>query len=126
MQRSLYFVCPTDCLEPIINCTFGDKNHFYTSLGNSVVFDKHTIDYIEPLILKQNVKEIYFVLSISNSIIIDALENQNFVDIRGLNDFYDEVLRQKGHSEVLCRQDNRQFMILSYHLNKKIKELQEV
>ncbi|WP_420399902.1 hypothetical protein [Flagellimonas sp.] len=126
MRRSLYFVCPTDCLEPVINGYFGDKNHYYTSLGNSVVFDMDTIGHLRQLILKHSIQEISFVLSINNPIIVDALENQNFADIRGLNDLYMELVKQKGHSEVLCGGHNRQFIILSYHLNKKIKEFQFV
>jgi len=126
MQKTLYFVCPTDCLEAVINRSFRSKNYYYTSLGNSVVFDEETICSIKELILKHTITEIFFVLSISNPIINDALKNQVFSGIRGLNSFYDEVLRQKRRSEVLYREYNRQFTILSYHLNKKIKELQLV
>ncbi|MEM7379949.1 MAG: hypothetical protein AAF361_01980 [Bacteroidota bacterium] len=124
MHSSLYFVCPTDCLEPVINRSFGDTNYFYTSLGNSVVFDEDTVNHIKGLILKHNIKEISFVLSLTNPIIIDALDNQSFTDIIGLNEFYEEILRQKKNSEVLFRKHNRQFTILSYHLNNKIRELQ--
>ncbi|MEX0315227.1 MAG: hypothetical protein AB3N18_13710 [Allomuricauda sp.] len=91
-----------------------------------MTFDEDTSTHIRRLILKYGIKEISFVLSITNPIIIDALENQDFADIRGLSDFYHEVLRQKGYSEVLCGDHKRQFIILSYHLNKKIRELQLV
>nr|WP_299388551.1 hypothetical protein [Allomuricauda sp.] len=126
MHRNLYFVCPADSLEPVINRVFGGQNHFYTSLGNSVVFEKDTADQIKQLILKHNIQEISFVLAMSNPIISDALKNQVYADIRGLNDFYVNVLRQKGLSEVLAREYNRRFIILSYHLNEKIKELRRV
>lgn len=124
MQKHLYFVCPTDCLEPVINKSCGNKNYFYTSLGNSVVFDQDTTMYLRQMLLKHNIQEISFVLSITNPIITDALKNQDFMDIRGLSNFYDKVIRQKGHSNVLANEQNRRFTIISYHLNQKIKELQ--
>ncbi|MEL6916795.1 MAG: hypothetical protein AAFO99_03600 [Bacteroidota bacterium] len=122
-KRSLYFVCPTDCLEAIINRSFGGKNYYHTSLGNSVVFDGKTTTHIKGLILKYKITEVSFVLSLTNPIIHDALANQDFSDIRGLNNLYHQVLMQKRYSEVLYRAHNRDFTILSYHLNKKIKEL---
>ena len=124
MQSRLYFICPSDHIEPIINCSFKSRNYYYTSLGNSVVFDHHTVNQIEHLILKHDIKEISFVLSDTNPIIFDALGKQDFSGIRGLNDFYDEILRQKEHSQVLWRECNRKFLILSYYLNYKIRELQ--
>ncbi len=56
--------------------------------------------------------------------ISDALGHQDFLKIKGLKNFYNEVLRQKEYSEVLWQQGNRQFTLLSYYLNTKIKELQ--
>ena len=55
---------------------------------------------------------------------LDALGNQNFSNIEGLNCFYDEIIRQRERSVGLWQTDNRQFSILSYYLNQKIKELQ--
>ncbi|UII81309.1 hypothetical protein [Flagellimonas sp. CMM7] len=126
MQKSLYFVCPTDGLEPVINTRFDNRNYYYTSLGNSVVFDDVTSGNIRQLIQEHGITEVSFVLSINNPIVKDALGNQTFSDIRGLHSFYGEVLRQKGYSEVLCSEPNSKFTILSYHLNNKIKELQLV
>lgn len=124
MRKCLYFLCPTDCLESIINNTFKCENYFYTSLGNSFVSDIETIAYIKETIRKHNIREIYFVLSNDNQIILDALGRQFFSGIRGLKKFYNEITRQKEHSEVSWQTDDRQFSVLSYYLNKKIKELQ--
>ncbi|MEM9001288.1 MAG: hypothetical protein AAGB24_13570 [Bacteroidota bacterium] len=123
MPRHLYFVCPTDGIEPTINGAFGSCNYFYTSLGNSVVFDKDTMGHIKGLLLKHDIQEIFFVLSDANPIIKDAMGNRHFSQIRGLGNFYAEISRQKQHSEVLCSEYNRQSIVLSYYLNKKIKEL---
>ncbi|WP_353778374.1 hypothetical protein [Winogradskyella sp. 3972H.M.0a.05] len=124
MHKALFLLCPTDCLESIINDTFKHENYFYTSLGNSFISDTETIENIKELIIQHNIRKIYFVLSDDNKIILDALGGQSFSDIRGLQKFYTEVTRQKERSEVLWQTDNRQFSILSYYLNNKIKELQ--
>lgn len=44
MHKCLYLVCPTDCLEPIINNTFKQEHYFYTSLGNAFVADSETLN----------------------------------------------------------------------------------
>jgi len=125
-NKSLYFICPTDCLEPVINNgRFGNKNHFYTSLGNSVVFDKDIAALIKELLQKHHIKTIYFVLSNGNPIVNDALENQDFSKIRGLKDCYDKISKQKRRAEILTKVQNRRFKILSFYLNKKIKELKQ-
>ena len=124
MPGHLYFICPTDYLEPIINARFKHKNYYYSSLGNSVVFDKDTINQIEVLITKYTINEISFVLSINNAMILDALGGQGFSQTKGLHGFYDDVIRQKERSKVSWQNQNNQFTILSYYLNKKIKELQ--
>ncbi len=124
MQRTLYFVCPADCLEPVIDTSFGSKNFYYTSLGNSVEFNGEIVRHLRHFIQKRGIREISFVLSITNPIITDALGNQEFSDIRGLSGFYGEFLKQKGYSHVLFKESNRWFAIISCHLNKKIRELQ--
>ncbi|MDN5202742.1 hypothetical protein QQ008_15240 [Fulvivirgaceae bacterium BMA10] len=124
MQNHLHFVCPTDYLEPIINNSFKHRNYYYTSLGNSVVFNDKIINQIEGLIKKNNIRKISFVLSNDNRIVLDALGNHDFPEITGLNNFHYEITRQKECSEMLWQTCNRQFSILSYYLNKKIKELE--
>lgn len=56
-------------------------------------------------------------------IVSDALRNQYFSDIRGLNTLYDEIKRQKKYSDGLWQEYNCRFIVLSHFLNKKIKDL---
>lgn len=125
MSKTLFLLCPTDCLETIVNNTFANKNYFYTSLGNSFIVDDITLKSIKKLILKEKIKNIYFVLSNDNQIILDALERQIFSEINGLKEFYSEVVKQKADSEVMWLTTNNKHLIISYLLNHKIKELQQ-
>lgn len=123
MQKLLYFICPTDCLEPIINNTFRQENYYISSLGNSIVFDNKAMDQLKELITSNNIREISFVLSYDNRVILDALGNQDFSEISGLNHFYKEIIRKKKDSEASWQTWNPQLLILSYYLNDKIREL---
>ncbi|MFD2568129.1 hypothetical protein [Pseudotenacibaculum haliotis] len=123
MSNSLFLLCPTDCLESNINRTFNHQNYFCTSLGNSFAFETEIIGHIRGLVKKHHIREIYFVLSEDNPIFLDALGGQFFSDIRGLEEFYGEIMRQKEHSEIVWQKGFHQFSVLSYYLNKKIKEL---
>lgn len=124
MEKHLYFICPTDHLESVINKNFRRENYYCTSLGNSITFDSKTIEQINTLIETRQIREITFVLSHNNYIVSDALKNQDYSNVRGLDDFYDEIVSQKQHSEALWQTDHSQFLVLSYYLNKKIRELQ--
>lgn len=123
MHNTLFLLCPTDCLEPIINNTFKQENYFYTSLGNSFSSDVKTLEHIKALIVRNNIRKIYFVLSNDNQIILNALEGHFFPEVKGLKTFYNEVTNLKELSETLWLTNNRQFSILSHYLNKKMKEL---
>ncbi len=124
MQKCLYLLCPTDCLEPVINRNFRNENYFYTSLGNSVVFNTHTILQIKKLVKKYEIRKIYFILSKNNNIILDALGKQDYLKFRGLNSFYNKLVRQKEDTEILWKTEYSQRTIISYYFNKKIKELE--
>jgi len=95
MQKCLYLLCPTDCLEPVVNNTFKCKNYFYYSLGNSFIIEKNTIECIKKIVQRHEVKEISFVLSSTNHIVIDALGTQDFVKMRGLSHIYYQIIKQK-------------------------------
>lgn len=124
MHKRLYLLCPTDCLESIISNTFKYENYFYTSLGNSFAPDTETLKSIKQLIEKHHIKEIYFILSMDNQIVLDAFGDQNFSKIAGLSNFFIEIEKQNRRSEIVAQSWNRQFSIISYYLNKKIKMLQ--
>ena len=123
MQKHLYFICPTDHLERVIDSTFKQDNYFYTSLGNSITFDAETLEQLVELLSNKNIQNISFVLSDDNSIVLDALGNHEFSQIDGLSSFYREIARQKDRSILLWKSHHLQFSILSNFLNQKIKEL---
>jgi len=125
MKQCLYFICPTDYLETIIERRVHQENYFYSSLGNSVNFTKNELREIKKLICSKGIREISFVLADDNRIILDALENQNFSDIRGLKKFYNQVLLEKEHLEMSWQIQNPQFLILSAFINKKIEKLKD-
>lgn len=126
MQEQLFFICPTDYLEPIIDNTFKRKNHYFTSLGNSMVFDNAMLDQLDVLLRARDIGRIYFVLSYDNSIVSDALGNEMLSDIIGLNDFYFQIANQKEKADNLWQAHDSRFLMLSYHLNNKIRELSAV
>ena len=123
-KKCLYLICPTDCIESIINRAYKCENYFYTSLGNSFVFDSKTINELYQIIEKHCITDICFVLSNNNKIIIDALGNQCYSNLNGLNNFYNEITKQKVRSEITSQNNNRKFLLISYYLNNKICELQ--
>ncbi len=123
MQNRLFFICPTDGLEPVINRRFKGRNYYYTSLGDSVVFDHNTVWQIKRLIRKHNIKEIFFVLSSNNSILLDALGNQEYEDITRLTQFYKDFKTYNKYSMVLSYIHKNLFSVLSSHLSHRVKDL---
>lgn len=123
MQAHLYFICPTDRLETVIDNLYKHKNYYYTSLGNSLTSDYTTLNYLRDLILKYSIEEISLVLSENNLIIRDALTNRKFSQIRGLGDLYMEIMKQKQYSDIVWKKNNCHFTFLSHYLNKKIQDL---
>jgi len=126
MRRTLNFICPTDCLESVINKTFSGEHYFFTSLGNSLDFDEETVNKIVELISLQCIDEISFILSSENKIVFDALGCQDFSSLKGLKNFYGFLKREKKHSEYLWQISNHQFLISSYYLHAKTEQLKRV
>ena len=94
MKRHLFFVCPTDYLETVINKHFHQENYFVTSLGNSISFNSQVIEEINTLIEAKSITEISFVLSNNNKIIMDALKSENLKSLNGLESLYDRISDQ--------------------------------
>ena len=67
MEPQLYFICPTDHLEHIINDQLGGVNYFYFSLGNSLGFDVETLEQLSSFLNEKRIENISFVLSDSNN-----------------------------------------------------------
>jgi len=124
MQKCLYLLCPTDCLESVINQTYRNENYFYSSLGNGFMVEHTTMEYIKKTIRKYEIQEISFVLSTSNHIVKDALGAQDFLKFRGLSTLYGQLIKQKTYSELFWQTAYSELSLLSYYLNAKIKELQ--
>ncbi|MEM6718824.1 MAG: hypothetical protein AAF611_05905 [Bacteroidota bacterium] len=123
MKKHLHFVCPTDHLESVINDTFKHENYYVTSLGNSIMFDTQIMYELLGLITVKDIQEITFVLSDTNKIILDALENRDFVAINGLDMLYREMSQQKDYKEKIWGKADIRIPVLSHYLNKKITEL---
>ena len=124
--RSLYFICPTDCLESVINLAFVNQNHFYTSLGNSVVFDAEMANVVKALVLKHHIKSIYFVLALNNIIVSDVLENQAVYPITDLKNTYAIHIDKKRPTQIPSQLRTHRSVLLSHHLNQKISGLQQI
>ncbi len=124
LRKSLFLLCPTDCLETIINMEFSSKNYFYTSLGNAFLSERETTENIKSLIAKHEITNICFVLSMENEIILDAMRGRFFYKIKGLNDLYAQIEKEIESSEVMFPTASREFSVISYFLNHKIRELE--
>lgn len=118
-------MCPTDCLEVVINNTFQQEHYFYTSLGNSFNLNDETLNNLKCVVEKYHIRKICFVIANDNKIVNDALGNQEFSSISGLQKFYTDISKQKEQSKILWQNDNRKLSVLSYYLNNKIKKLQQ-
>lgn len=123
-MNSLYFICPTDSLEAIINNEFSTSNYYYASLGNSINLNNKTINSLEELIIKNGIVEINLILANDNCIIKDALGDQHYSNITGLNEFYYQLKYQKKFLDLFWKQVKKEDLMLSFYLNNKVKELE--
>ena len=82
------------------------------------------VGQIHLLIEAKDIREITFVLSADNRIVMDALGNQNFANVYGLGDFYHILTKQKGRLKRQWKLSDLRISLLSYYLNTRIKELQ--
>ncbi len=125
MYRQLFFICPTDNLETLVNKTFKQENYFFTSLGNSMVFDIVVVGHIKDLIINKNIQEITFILSDDNLILSSNKRSQDILKIKRLANFNNQIVKQQSYSESLWLSRNNKSLILSYHLRNKIRELHQ-
>ena len=123
MQKHLFFVCPTDHLETVIDKHFDEENYYLTSLGNSVDFDSEIIEEINTLIEAKSITEISFVLSDTNKIIMDALEREEFKGVTGLESFYESISEPKKRTEVLRHVFQTELPLINQYLQMKVRGL---
>lgn len=123
MKSHLYFICPTDQLESVIDNNFKQENYYITSLGNSIAFDLDMMCVVNDLILLNNIQAISFVLAQDNPVLLNQTKRPDNPEINGLDDLYQQISYQRQCAEVVWQNGDNHFLTLSYYLNEKIKEL---
>ncbi len=123
LQGHLYFVCPTDNMETLVNNNFDQDNYYVTSLGNSIPFDMSLIEEISALIEVKRIRNITFVLSNENRLLIDAIEHQTYTGLQGLDDFYSLIGRYTKDFTKMWRTNDLHTQVLSFYLDMKTNEL---
>ncbi len=124
MNNCLYFICPTDFLESVIdNNRITDLNYFYTSLGNSVSFTDAKINTLKKIIKRNEITKISFILANDNPILKDALQFQKHSNIKGLRAFYAKIIA--NHSNSLIHKKSNISNWLPLFLQDKINELED-
>ncbi|WP_462251314.1 hypothetical protein [Ekhidna sp.] len=123
MRRHLYFVCPTDGLEGVIESTFKQESYFLTSLGNSLMLNSEEISEVSELILTKDIQDISFIMSDDNKVFLEAMENRSIKELSSLSSFYHQVRQSKNISQLTWQTENLHLIVLSHHLNDKIKRL---
>ena len=119
MFNKLYFICPTDNIESIINSKLNDNNFYITSLANSITFNYDFIKELLSFIEAKKISEIAFVLSDDNKLIKDALENNKFKNIRSLNHLNLKISSQKNFFKKESTISEIRLDLISYLLNQK-------
>ena len=123
MQKILYFICPTDHLEQVINSASQEENYFITSLGNSIAFERQTIEEISELLCQKNIRKISFVLSAENQVVLDLISKEGHSKINEFSKLCSQIGVQKDLAQIIQRTGNLEFFELSYYLNEKMNLL---
>ncbi|CAM1367414.1 conserved hypothetical protein [Tenacibaculum litopenaei] len=123
MHKQLYFICPTDCLEPLINKSFSSENYFYTSLGNSIASEIQYNAHLLELIKIKNIKKIRLVLSDENRLVLEALAGINYNGIQGVSHFAKEFHPEQ--QEYWWNSQTMLLSVLSSYLRKVIARIHQ-
>ena len=123
MQKNLYFLCPSENLEAVIEKSFHQENYFLSSLGNSISFSDDFILDINSLIESKGIGKITFILSNNNRFILDAMKNQEFKYIKELKEYYKTIEKRKVLTIKSYKNKNFTSLITSHILKTKINEL---
>lgn len=127
MNGHLYFVCPTDFLEPMINKTFGERNYFYSSLGNSFILNQELVQQIGSIVQTNVISEITFVLSDKNKIVMDTIDSGATLMIERMKPFYEELANHRCNYQFSKEQySNQVTFIIRQYLNCKLILLKEI
>ena len=123
MQKNLYFLCPSENLEAVIEKRYPQENYFLSSLGNSISFSDDFILDINSLIESKGIGKITFILSNNNRFILDAMKNQEFKYIKELKEYYKTIEERKVLTIKSYKNENITSLITSHILKTKINEL---
>ena len=123
MQKNLYFLCPSENLEAVIEKRYPQENYFLSSLGNSISFSDDFILDINSLIESKGIGKITFILSNNNRFILDAMKNQEFKYIKELKEYYKTIEKRKVLTIKSYKNKNFTSLITSHILKTKINEL---
>ena len=123
MQKNLYFLCPSENLEAVIEKRYPQENYFLSSLGNSISFSDDFILDINSLIESKGIGKIIFILSNNNRFILDAMKNQEFKYIKELKEYYKTIEKRKVLTIKSYKNKNFTSLITSHILKTKINEL---
>ena len=123
MQKNLYFLCPSENLEAVIEKSFPQENYFLSSLGNSISFSDDFILDINSLIESKGIGKIIFILSNNNRFILDAMKNQEFKYIKELKEYYKTIEKRKVLTIKSYKNKNFTSLITSHIIKTKINEL---
>lgn len=121
--KLLFMICPTDFVEYPIYQKYGEHSYFFTSLGISSPLDTVIFNQIVEVIDKNDIEEVIYVLSENNQIILDAVNNQKFINISGLKKHYKTVSQVRKMTKDMWSSYNPHILFLSYYLNDKMNEL---
>ena len=123
MQKNLYFLCPSENLEAVIEKRYPQENYFLSSLGNSISFSDDLILDINSTIESKGIGKIIFILSNNNRFILDAMKNQEFKYIKELKEYYKTIEERKVLTIKSYKNENITSLITSHILKTKINEL---
>lgn len=119
MHKQLFFICPTDYLELVINNNFNCENYFYSTLANSFLFNNDAIGYISSLLEYENIREITFVLSDENNLLFGSLAEDKVFNSNRLIKMKQDILLQNNKLKVLSRGLDANLFLATYFLIKK-------
>ena len=126
MFNKLYFICPTDNIESIINSKLNDNNFYITSLANSITFNYDFIKELHSIIESKKISEITFVLSDDNKLINDAIEKKELKNIRSLDHLNLKISLQKKFFKKESTKSEIRLGLISHLLNQKKHELKNI
>ena len=127
VEATLYFICPTDFLETVINATFSGDNYFLTSLGNSINLEENHVAEICELIEKRSIASISFILSDDNKFIQNTLNSQKACcPFKMKRPPWKDVKKRNESTRPFFCPNSCTYPAIANYLDSRIKELDQV